>query len=126
MGKPTIAELEAILDGPPCRVRVNPDGSLAVNEEAKMPENKDQECNCQSEPVEIAGLNAYIGAKIIKAKSMSRDEFDREFKHVETDNSRENEPGYLVVYPDDYKSWCPQHVFEGAYRRVTNKERLCL
>lgn len=28
--KPTIAELEAILDGPPCNIQMHPDGSLTV------------------------------------------------------------------------------------------------
>lgn len=31
--------------------------------------------------------------------------------------------GYLVVYPDGYKSWSPKHVFEESYRMVSDKEK---
>lgn len=28
---------------------------------------------------------------------------------------RDGKPGYAVIYPDDYKSWSPEAVFEAAY-----------
>ena len=31
--------------------------------------------------------------------------------------------GYLVIYPDGYKSWSPKHVFEESYRMVSDKEK---
>ena len=33
--KPTIAELEALLDGPPCTIQINPDGSLTTTDQKK-------------------------------------------------------------------------------------------
>lgn len=50
---------------------------------------------------------AYIGAKIIKAVPMERD----------------NMPGYQVIYPDGYVSWSPKETFETAYRRITPGEK---
>lgn len=50
---------------------------------------------------------AYIGAKIIKAVPMERD----------------NKPGYKVMYPDGYVSWSPKETFETAYRRITPREK---
>ena len=31
--------------------------------------------------------------------------------------------GYLVVYPDGYKTWSPKRVFEESYRMVSDKEK---
>ena len=81
------------------------------------PDEPMDDCNCQSE----AELDVYVGTKIIKAKPMSRDEADKLLnKDIQPS---ENIPGYLVIYPDGYKSWSPQYVFEAAYRRISNKEK---
>lgn len=64
---------------------------------------------------------AYIGAKIIKARPMTRDGFAVIMgRPVE---NREDEPGYLVEYPDNYQSWSPKHVFEQAYRPISEGEK---
>jgi hypothetical protein len=39
-------------------------------------------------------------------------------------DNRETRPGYLVVYPDGYRSWSPKEVFETAYRKLTTGERV--
>jgi hypothetical protein len=51
-------------------------------------------------------MKAYIGAKIICAEPQEKD----------------GEPGYKVVYPDNYVSWSPKAVFEEAYRPVSRGE----
>jgi hypothetical protein len=56
----------------------------------------------------------YLGTKLIKAEPMNKYEFFMNIKGV--DCHEENEPGYLVVYSDGYKSWSPKDVFEEAYR----------
>ena len=52
-------------------------------------------------------MQAYIGSKIITAEPQDKD----------------GQPGYKVVYPDNYVSWSPKSVFEEAYRPVSNGER---
>lgn len=34
---------------------------------------------------------------------------------------RNGQDGYVVIYPDGYKSWSPKDVFESAYFKCTNK-----
>lgn len=58
-------------------------------------------------------MKKYIGTKTIEAEPMNRYEFEMNIKGV--DYKDENEEGYLVVYPDGYKSWSPKKVFEEAY-----------
>lgn len=60
----------------------------------------------------------YIGTKLIKAKPMTRGEYNayRGWKIPENENPEDD--GYMVVYvdSDDYVSWSPKDVFERAYR----------
>lgn len=62
------------------------------------------------EEVVIEGMVQYIGTKIIKAKEMTGEEFLGFMGKNMGDG-----PGYLVRYPDGYKSWSPKDVFEEAY-----------
>jgi len=55
----------------------------------------------------------YIGTKRIWAMPMDYVTFQKEEKGNQEDT--ENAPGYLVVYPDGYRSWSPKEVFEQAY-----------
>jgi len=64
----------------------------------------------------------YVGAKIIRGTPMDERSFLRDFKG-EDQSDREARPGYLVIYPDGYKSWSPKNTFEDAYRLVTSGER---
>lgn len=63
-------------------------------------------------------LAKYIGTKLIKAKPMTRGEYNayRGWKIPENENPEDD--GYLVVYvdSDDYVSWSPKDVFDRAYR----------
>lgn len=45
-------------------------------------------------------MKAYIGCKKVLA---------------EPETGKSGEPGYAVVYPDNYRSWSPKEVFEAAY-----------
>lgn len=60
----------------------------------------------------------YTGTKTVKACPMSRAEAEEILnrKFYKDSEDREDEPGYLVVYPDGYRSWSPEKVFEDAYR----------
>lgn len=52
-------------------------------------------------------MQSYIGSKVINAEPQQKD----------------GEPGYKVVYADDYVSWSPKAVFEEAYRPISFGER---
>jgi hypothetical protein len=65
----------------------------------------------------------YIGCKVITAVPMTSREF-ADLKNQEHDH--ENAPGYMVTYPDGYKSWSPKKVFETAYRQITTEEAVFL
>ena len=57
----------------------------------------------------------YIGVKIVKAKFMTRGDYNK-FKGwtIPADENPADE-GYLVRYPDGYISWCPHKQFEEAH-----------
>ena len=76
----------------------------------------------------------YIGTKIIKASPMDEIIFLREIKgqadgiSCDEREKRNNEEavgrcGYLVIYPDGYKSWSPKDTFEEAYRPLSGNEK---
>lgn len=65
-------------------------------------------------------LKTFIGVKMIQAKPMNYHQFLSEIKNVNEAVAKhevygEDKGGYLVVYPDGYKSWSPKDVFEKAY-----------
>lgn len=65
-------------------------------------------------------LKTFIGVKMVQAKPMSHYQFLSEIKKVNNTAAMNelygpNQEGYLVVYPDGYKSWSPKDVFEKAY-----------
>lgn len=68
-------------------------------------------------------LRIYVGTKIIQARPMTEVTFLAEFKSQAVSDSDPIRPGYLVIYPDGYKSWSPMEVFETAYREITGSER---
>lgn len=59
----------------------------------------------------------YVGAKLIKAKPMSRWQFNAAM-HC-TSEGKKDQLGYMVEYPDGYTSWSPKNVFEEAYRLIS-------
>ena len=64
----------------------------------------------------------YIGCKIIKAIPMSECAFINKIKNEDVPKNQEDRLGYLVEYPDGYKSWSPKDVFENAYRLISGNE----
>jgi len=72
------------------------------------------------------GLEPYIGTKIIKAKEMYDNTFQKTIlgkSDNEIHNQESRGEGYLVVYPDGYKSWSPKEVFDNAYRKISEAEQ---
>jgi len=64
----------------------------------------------------------FIGCKVIKAEPVSEFTFINLVKNESVPQDKEDREGYLVEYPDGYKSWSPKEVFENAYRFVTPDE----
>lgn len=69
-------------------------------------------------------MDKFIGCKMIEAEPMDRGTYNayRGWKIPEGENPADD--GYLVVYPDGYKSWSPKEVFEKAYLKVTPNPKL--
>ena len=67
-------------------------------------------------------MKAYVGTKIIKAVGMSENDFGRKYKGTTPTDNDDNRSGYMVEYPDGYKSWSPSPTFEDAYREVSDEE----
>ena len=67
-------------------------------------------------------VKAYIGTKIIKAFECDNIAFLRS-EGKETSDTMEKLSGYVVVYPDNYRSWSPKDVFEHAYREISENEK---
>ena len=61
-------------------------------------------------------MKKYIGTKEIKAKPMTRGEYNARKGWPMPSNEVASEEGYFVEYPDGYTSWSPKKVFEEGYR----------
>lgn len=60
-------------------------------------------------------MKNYIGVKIVQAELMNLGEYNKARGWI-TPHSEDPEcPGYLIVYPDGYRSWSPKEIFESAY-----------
>lgn len=68
-------------------------------------------------------MEAYIGSKIIKGAPMTHHEFLNKVKNEDIPTGTPDQDGYLVEYPDGYKSWSPKANFEEAYRKVSQGEK---
>lgn len=60
-------------------------------------------------------MRTYIGTKTIKAVPMGKAEAEKALDKSITPATPGTD-GYLVEYPDGYRSWSPKKVFEEAYR----------
>ena len=60
-------------------------------------------------------MKKYIGTKTIMAKPMAKSEAEKVLNRS-LDDAKGGEDGYLVEYPDGYKSWSPKETFEEAYK----------
>lgn len=64
-------------------------------------------------------MKKYVGVKLVEAEPMKKIEFHSLTKQNSMlSYEQANEEGYLVVYPDGYKSWSPKETFENAYFNV--------
>lgn len=61
-------------------------------------------------------MKKYVGTKIIEAEPCNYYDYYIEKYKSQPDTSKEDLPGYRVIYPpDNYISWSPKEVFEEAY-----------
>ena len=60
-------------------------------------------------------MKKYIGTKTIMAMPMAKSEAEKVLNRSLYD-AKGGEDGYLVEYPDGYKSWSPKETFEEAYK----------
>ena len=60
-------------------------------------------------------MKKYIGTKTIMAMTMAKSEAEKVLNRSLAD-AKGGEDGYLVEYPDGYKSWSPKETFEEAYK----------
>lgn len=71
-------------------------------------------------------MQTYIGTKIIKAEPMNLGNYNKHRGWTIPPDEDPSREGYLVEYPDGYKSWSPKEVFDVAYREITDGERVLL
>lgn len=71
-------------------------------------------------------MKNYIGCKIVAAEPMDEFTFASTIRNtvdaVEIQEDGSSKPGYHILYPDGYHSWCPKNVFEEAYREISKQE----
>ncbi len=60
-------------------------------------------------------MKKYIGTKTIMATPMAKSEAEKVLGRSLAD-AKGGEDGYLVEYPDGYKSWSPKETFEETYK----------
>ncbi len=71
----------------------------------------------------------YTGTKTVRAMAMGAGEAKRHGANItdEVVNKNIGNDGYLVEYPDGYRSWCPAKEFHASYRlSETYLDRLCI
>lgn len=60
-------------------------------------------------------MKKYTGTKTVMAEPMTRENAEKIIGRKIVPNAEHSGEGYLVEYPDGYKSWSPKEVFEEAY-----------
>lgn len=68
-------------------------------------------------------IKTYIGVKTIQGKPMYATEAYA-IIGKECPEDLKGKYGYLVIYPDGYKSWSPKDVFEAAYVEVPEQDEV--
>jgi len=63
-------------------------------------------------------LSKYLGVKLVEARPMKLGAYNDYRGWAMPAGEDAETDGYLVVYEDDYKSWCPKDAFEKANRLV--------
>ena len=75
------------------------------------------------QPILEKKMKSFIGCKIVQAEPMRKKWFEERVKGNKYPENQEDIDGYLVVYPDGYKSWSPRNVFQKAYREISDSEK---
>ena len=69
-------------------------------------------------------LKTYIGVKMLCATMMTLGEYNKLQGWTIPENEDPEAEGYLVVYPDGYKSWSPKEAFEAAYLELEDPSKI--
>lgn len=64
-------------------------------------------------------MGKYIGIKMIEAYPMRASMAVRNGYKI--GNSHPDDMGYVITYPDGYKSWCPADIFEKSYYHIQDE-----
>ncbi|HHD2785048.1 TPA: Gp49 family protein [Clostridium perfringens] len=69
-------------------------------------------------------MNSYISTKLVKAKPMTRGEYNK-FRGWEAPQGEDQTiDGYMIQYEDGYISWCPGCQFKNQYLKVDDNKNL--
>ena len=69
-------------------------------------------------------MKNYLRVHLVQAEPMTRGEYNK-FRGWEIPaNENPDDPGYLVVYPDGYRSWCPKASFEKQGFEIQRDDRI--
>ena len=70
-------------------------------------------------------MRTYISTKIVNAERMTNGDFWRVIRKDPSriDPKTENDEGFYLEYPDNYRSWCPKDEFLRTYRPVSSDEK---
>lgn len=64
-------------------------------------------------------MEKYLGVKLIEAQPVTAKMASMLLERpIDTTNADAKGSGYLVKYPDGYRSWSPKSAFEEAYRKI--------
>lgn len=69
-------------------------------------------------------MKSYISTKLVKAKPMTRGEYNKFRGWDIPKNENPNDEGYLIQYPDEYISWCLKKQFEESNLKVEDNKDL--
>lgn len=69
-------------------------------------------------------MKSYISTKLVKAKPMTRGEYNKHRGWDIPKNENQYDEGYLIQYPDGYISWCPKKQFEESNLKVDDNKNL--
>ena len=64
-------------------------------------------------------MGKYIGIKMVEAYPMRASMAVSNGYKI--GNSHPDDMGYVITYPDSYKSWCPADVFEKSYYHIQDE-----
>ena len=69
-------------------------------------------------------MRSYISSKLVKAKPMTRGEYNS-FRGWEPPKGEDQTiDGYMIQYDDGYISWCPKYQFDKQYLKVDDNKML--